>query len=269
MPSQTSGLGVQPCRLQSSLQPGPGGSHASPLSTTPSPQRGRVHVVRHASGVVSLFRSPSSQASFPSTVPLPHTAITRPGGNVNSVLWSLWPTVKRSVCEPRSSPIPKRMVIGFAVPVRSTCWAMTSKVHFTSPAPLVARTISTSLTPPGFPLSDHVTRSEASVPPPWVDLCSKLPGGKVAANEPTLTVTGSWAGSTPSLAAPSLNWPLTSNLPFSGFRASTSTDALTTPKPASEAARAIGPHGDPASASRSPPPATAAPRRRLPGVAPR
>src|SRR5206468_225372 len=146
MPSQTSGLGVQPCRLQSSLQPGPGGSHASPLSTTSSPQRGRVHVVRHASGVVSLFRSPSSQASFPSTVPLPHTAITRPGGNVNSVLWSLWPTVKRRVCAPRSSPIPKRMVIGFAVPVRSTCWAMTSKVHFTSPAPLVARTISTSLT---------------------------------------------------------------------------------------------------------------------------
>src|SRR5207302_975656 len=86
LPSQTSGLGIQPCGWQSVPQPGPGGSHVSPRSTTPSPHRGRVHVVRHVSGVVSLFRSPSSQASLPSTVPLPHTGTTRPG-NVNSVLW--------------------------------------------------------------------------------------------------------------------------------------------------------------------------------------
>ena len=205
IPSQTSALSVQPCRWQLLLQPGPGGSHASPLSTTPSPQRGRVQFVRHASGVVSLFSSPSSQASFSSTTPLPHSAITRPGGNVNSVLWSFWSVVKRIVCAPRSSPITRRIVIGFAVPLRSTCRAAASKVHSTSPFPLVARTISTSLTAPGRPLNDHVTWSAGSFPKPGVDLCSKLPGGKVAENDPTPIVTGSWAGSIPLLAAPALN----------------------------------------------------------------
>src|SRR3989338_10522294 len=58
------------CSVQSVLA-----SHSSPESTMPSPQMGGEHVLRHASGVVFEFPSPSSHVSpnSASMIPSPHT----------------------------------------------------------------------------------------------------------------------------------------------------------------------------------------------------
>src|SRR5699024_6499103 len=60
---------------QVSLPSGPS-SQASPSSTTPSPQEGKVQLVRHASGSVSALASPSSHSSPSSSSPSPQVAAT-------------------------------------------------------------------------------------------------------------------------------------------------------------------------------------------------
>ena len=56
-------------------------SHASPVSTTPSPHDARRHVVRQASATVSLLAAPASHSSFASGMPLPMPGLVLENGS--------------------------------------------------------------------------------------------------------------------------------------------------------------------------------------------